>query len=215
MTEQNSVSWQDWLAEQREKGHMEITNVPLSNMARWSKKIVNYLGRMIEVICRDDEEFFWIEGIHAHTVNENEEVFFWDQPLIRKLSGEGYVGLARDSENQNFVISTKREPGYHASKKHTVLAPPMQMSASNLKQAHGRKKPPRWEWIEQSTFFPIPQDGGCFLEKINFVGYLELDFDKIELLPNERIFTREELKEAMYAGECNDHLLQTSGLIFV
>ncbi len=54
----------------------------------------------------------------------------------------------------------------------------------------------------------MSQDGGRFLGKTNYYTVVDINPSDVALLANERWFSREELREAYFTGEMNQHLIE-------
>lgn len=158
---------------------------------------------------RDDGKFHRLEGAITH--NPDREVTDWGQPLFRE-QGPGVLVLATD--NDNFLVTMRQEPGDPADKQHTLLGPPLQASLGNFQQAHGGKLPPRAEFYKHPhVYWAVGhKDGGRFIESMNQMGVLFMsDLTRFELLPDEIVLSRGELKDAFLAGEVNLHLREMIG----
>lgn len=208
----NNTDWRSWY-EENQQGEFIVEAVDLDNMEGWS----------LHKVVVDDKEYlmfgpqsqgpYRVQGLR---ITNGERIH--SQALLKRFPEElafGYVALAVDVNSDRVILQAKKEPGYSAEMKYTAIAPPVQMSAYNYLQKHGGPKPPRSDWVDRAFMLPVPQDGGMLLHKYNHVGFLELEVDKVELLPSERIFTTEELKEALTASLCADHVLQALGMMKV
>jgi hypothetical protein len=205
----NQESWQEWYTQQQ-AGKYEVVTASLDNMDEWKFITVEEDGQIYTMFGREDGEVYRIEGVHLTT--ETRSHF---QALMRRLpigNDIGYVAIGVDRNSDRYLLQAKKEIGYTSDINYTIIAPALQTSSSNLRQVHGGPKPPRAEWVDKATMFPIRQDGGMFRYKVNNIGFIELDLDSLELLPTERIFTTKEISEVMEAKLCNDHVMQAMGV---
>lgn len=198
-------SWKEWFEEQQAVVKMSARVIFLSRVLGWQW--------LKKVIKRIDGAFFQVVGVRVKALGAQNGVMIWDQPMIR-IVGQGAIILFHTRDKNFFLIQAKTEPG-NASYRHVLLAPTIQASYSNLRGLHGGKKPPRIEFLSpQMRLVGIRQDGGCFYLKVNKYGFVEIGSQsEIDLLPNERWFTRQELAQAVAIGCANEHLVQSFGLM--
>lgn len=197
-------TWQDWLRAQRAGSTMTVERVPLSDVKDWG---IQDAGARFG---RPDGKFFNLVG--AKITNAGREVQTWGQPLIEEM-GEGAVVVfaAEDGEHEEerYLVSARAEPGNAGKPGLMLLGPSLQASRSNLEQAHGGKRPPRAELLDNGPvgWITIAHDGGRNIGKTVRYAVVEVKPESIALLSNERWFTREELQEAMAAGDLSEHLI--------
>jgi len=196
------ATWQEWLLDQRSRGTMSVKLVTLDNVGGgWGmQNDGKHYGRT-------DGTYFEMIGVKI--TNAGREVTQWEQPMLRETGGPGALVLIKARGEENYLVAAKAEPG-NPRPGRILLAPPLQASKANLKQAHGGKRPPRAELLDEGGVrqTDLPQDGGRYFEKVNTYSVVEVESEKIILNQNERWFTRDELREAFFAGEVNEHLSQ-------
>ena len=200
-------TWQEWLAGQRAGSGMAVEIVPLQDMLGAAGE--KPWGMAHGNVGRWDGNFWRLVG--ARVTANAREVDGWEQPLIQVIGGLGAVVLVFDPTANAFLIQARQEPGFRDQDGCVRLGPTLQASRANLDATHGGKRPPRAELLDgrEIGWVTIPQDGGMFDGKKNGYTVLRISKETIgELRPNERWFTREELQQAFFAGECGEHLVQ-------
>lgn len=206
-----SKTAEEWLAERRAASSMKISDASLGNSTPWGMQ-TDEAGN--EYYGRTDGKFFVLEAVNVG--ESNREVQGWNQPLLRETLMPGVVVVATNPEKDRFILSAREEPGNSPEKNYTLLAAPFQASKSNLDKVHDGGPPPRLEWYENANLFDQSQDGGRYRDKYNQIGFVIIeDFDSIELADNERIYTLDELRDAMYAGDCNSHLVEVMAFVLI
>lgn len=200
--------WQEWFAAQQAASKMTVERASLSDAKDWGLQgDGTHFGR-------HDGKFFEIVGVLV-MVPDGREVSGWNQPLVWEV-GEGALVLLKRAGEEEYLVAAKPEPGNNSSGR-VLLAPPLQASKSNLGQAHGGKRPPRAELLDRPgvQWVVLHKDGGRYLDSSNHGAIVEVGDNEIQLNPNERWFTREELRQAFRAGACNAHLRELIGLALV
>lgn len=206
-------TWQEWLVERRAASGMEVEELTLPDIL--GDEGVKPWGLVRGYIARWDSKFWRMIGAR---IRANREVPAWDQPMVEVLGGAGAVVLVCDPNLHSYLLQAKAEPGNKTKHGHMLLAPTLQASRANLEAAHGGKRPPRAELLDgrEIRWTRFVQDGGIFCGKVNDYAVTFADERSVgELRPDERWFTRREIKEAVRTGECNEHLLQVLALEFV
>ena len=196
------MDWKQWFAGQVANSGMEVAQVPLRNIAPdWGMLPDGDFGR-------PDGKFFTYVGVRVTMKKDQREVSSWVQPMICEY-GEGAVVVIKARGEEKFLLQAKPEPGNDYKNGQLMLNAPLSASVSNLQAAHGGKRPPRAELLDQGTkLMVIPQDGGKYLRKKNHYGWVEADPAAIVPNANERWFTLEEIREAMQEGLVSEHLCQ-------
>lgn len=200
-------TWQEWLAERRAASGMSVEPIGLTKVNGWGFPFGDSGG----AVARPDGKFFRVTGGRITQGDRS-----WDQPFLEEY-GRGAVVVVFDSPTNSYLLQAKAEPGNNTKLGCVMLAATLQASQSNLEGA-GTSRPPRAELLEgrEIAWTEIPQDGGRFIGKVNRYAALMADRNDVgDLRSDERWFTRRELKEAVLAGECNEHLLQALALEFV
>lgn len=201
--------WQKWITGQREANEgMTVEKIPLSEVDDpWGMQSDgNYR--------REPEGFFNIIGVK---IQANREVPFWSQPVLEEI-GKGVVVLVKSTTEEGipiFLLTSKPEPGNPENKNFVLLKPTIQASESNMAQVHGGKRPPFAELLDKYgdsvIWIELPQDGGRSLGKVNNYAVMEItteDAKEIVLPPDARWFQIEEIGEALFNGDVNEHLSQ-------
>jgi hypothetical protein len=201
--------WRDKLEARRAVSEMQVMAVSLSEIGN------DWYMSGDGSFRRGDRKFFYMSGLK---VQAKREVPAWGQPVLIEAGGGVYI-LVTDETCSRFLVSMRQEPGNPQRGSYILLGPSLQASLSNLQQAHGGKKPPRFDLYEDRrvAWMDAPKDGGRFVtteENSNRMGILALpvsEFDALELSPNEIVLSRDELREALIAGECNAYLRESAG----
>lgn len=198
------MNWKERLAQKRAESRMVVDSCSLSEIGGgWQ------MASDQSAFHRKDNKFFRMDGVMVH--GGGREVPGWGQPLLRE-QGPGVLVLA--TYGDGFLVTMRQEPGNPADKQYVLLGPPLQASLGNMQQAHGGKRPPRAEFYDDPNVVWAEgcKDGGRFIESTNQLGIVEFPFlAGSELLPDEIVLSRAELKEAMLAGELNSHLREMVG----
>tara|TARA_R110001583_G_scaffold132895_2_gene284816 strand:+ start:3586 stop:4356 length:771 start_codon:yes stop_codon:yes gene_type:complete len=191
-------STKDWFVEQQAKCAMTITNIPLSECKGW--KIDGKTGW----IQHDSGEFFIVQGIRVGLSSDREVKGGWDQPILTQVGFDGgLLGLLRQRIKgiPHYLIEAKAEPG---NPDKVQISPSLQATFSNLKQAHGGKKPRLSEFFESpeenqgTVLFSqwMSEDGGRLHLKRNKGMLVELPAGmKLELSDTYRWVSLFQLKE--------------------
>lgn len=201
--------WRKWLKEQRGRSEMKVREMPLKDVpAPWGMQGSGDYGR-------SDGQFFKYIGIEI-SVPKGREVASWMQPMKVEV-GPGAVVLIVN-ENDEMLITARMEPGNPAENgfNYVLIGPTIQASKSNLDQAHGGKKPPYSELLNQIkdiAWTGLWQDGGRDFKKLNYYAIIRVRKDEITLLPDARWFTPNEIAEAITNGDTNEHLSQALALL--
>lgn len=191
------LGWQDWLQERREVSAMSVSRIRLDQVRGWGMRSDGYFGR-------PDDKFFRFGGIRIASAGR--EVVTWDQPMLEE-TGQGRVVLVEKRRTGEILLAARPEPGC-TMPGHIILGPALQASKANLEQAHGGKRPPRAELLDglEVKWVRIPQDTGRIYGKYNEYGVVKVP--DLNLAPNERWFTQEEIIQALLLGELNNHLVE-------
>ncbi len=114
-----------WMRDQNEAVVSHITQIPLSEMDKWSYRE--------DRIRHDSGKFFSIDGIRVDTNYRN--VHEWDQPIINQPE-IGFLGFIVKKFNGvlHFLLQAKIEPG---NLNVVQLSPTLQATRSNYMRVHG------------------------------------------------------------------------------
>lgn len=202
-------NWRIWFDEQVKTSTMNVEKISLMNVEGWGMQDNGNFGR-------PDGKFFEITGVSI-AAGLGREVPRWGQPLIGEV-GRGVVVVFKKIGSDSFLLQAKAEPGNSPDNGYLMLNATISASESNLQAAHGGRKPLHAELIDSVVLadaIAIPQDGGKYLGKVNLYAVIRVDSDSIELGPNERWFTRGEMRKAMREGLIAEHLAQAMLTYFI
>jgi oxidase EvaA len=158
-------------------------------------------------VRHESGEFFIVHGIRVkHTPTREVGESGWDQPIITQVGYDGGIaGLLRRRVRgvPHYLINAKAEPGNPGR---LQLSPTMLATFSNLRMAHGGKKPPFAEFFEQPDSARtrmicrkwITEDGGRFNLKRNLAMVIEVYEDvRIERDSDFRWLSMYQIKDCM------------------
>jgi oxidase EvaA len=125
-----------WFEQERTDCTMSVEDIPLNQTQGW----------VIEPdtgdVHHESGEFFTVHGIRV-SLSETREVGSrgWDQPILEQVGYDGgLLGLLRQrfAGIPHYLVEAKAEPGNYEL---VQLSPTLQATFSNLKRAHGGRKP--------------------------------------------------------------------------
>jgi len=132
-----------WYLEQQSNCTMQITDIPLDSCREW------YLDVSDGYIKHKTGDFFYVQGVRIGQSSSREVGSAgWDQPMITQVGyNGGLLGLLRKKHDgvPHYLIEAKAEPG---NPDKVQISPTLQATFSNLKKAHGGKKPRFAEYFE-------------------------------------------------------------------
>ncbi len=154
----------NWLYSRRSEVSFQSELIGLDEVRNWLREPDT--GNIIH----ESGAFFSIEGVRT-TARGLREVASWDQPIYNQKEG-GILALlcARDGNEVHFLLNGKAEPGNLGV---LQLAPSIQCTWSNLRQAHRGKRPPLVEIIlgevpSRLVYRALHhEEGGRFWQKSN------------------------------------------------
>ena len=191
-------STKEWFLEQQKNCSMTVTDIPLSECRGW--KVDGNTGW----IQHDSGEFFIVQGVRIGLSSNREVSGGWDQPILTQVGfNGGLLGLLRKRINgiPHYLVEAKAEPG---NPDKVQISPSLQATFSNLKQAHGGKKPRLSEYFEYpennkgTVLFSqwMSEDGGRLHLKRNKGMLVELPAEmELELGDTYRWVSLFQLKE--------------------
>jgi len=136
----------DWFLDQQSNCSMSIEDIPLYECKGW------VYDEKKGVFQHESGEFFFVQGVRVSNTKDREVVGGWDQPILTQVGfNGGLLGLLRQKKDgiPYYLVEAKAEPG---NPDKVQISPTLQATFSNLKQAHGGKKP------RYSEFFESPLD---------------------------------------------------------
>ncbi len=161
-----------WFLEAQEKRALELEDISLSECRGWS------LNKETGWFSHQSGEFFIIQGVRISQSNDREVGGNgWDQPILRQVGyNGGILGLLRKRINDipYYLVEAKAEPG---NPDKVQISPTLQATFSNLKMAHGGRKPLFSEFFEDT---PIRND--C---EILFDQWMSEDGGRLHLKKNK------------------------------
>lgn len=175
-----------WFLEQQRNCKMTVTDIPLSECRGWVRD-----GETGE-INHESGEFFKVQGVRVG-LSEGREVGAggWDQPILTQIGFDGgLLGILRQRFNDipHYLLEAKAEPG---NPDKVQISPTLQATFSNLRKAHGGRKPRFAEFFETpdsvdgTVLFNqwMSEDGGRLHLKRNRGMIVELPADSIRDVP--------------------------------
>ena len=130
-----------WLDKKRKAYQVKVEEVAMKDLDKWR------VDADTGYISHDTGKFFSIIGVKTQGAL-GREVLGWTQPMIKQEEC-GILGILcqKKSGLMRYLFYAKFEPGTPAS---LQLSPTLQATESNLKQAHGGKKPLFAEYFENA-----------------------------------------------------------------
>ncbi len=185
----------NWYEKKRAECTMEINEIPIKELQGW------YTDSETGVIKHDSGEFFSIIGINVG--NTSREVSGWTQPIVAQKE-MGVLGILCKKINNriHYLLHAKAEPG---NVEKLQLSPTLQATYSNLKMAHGGRKPRFAEYFIEPDPTKVryskwlAEDGGRFYLKTNLNMLVELDEDDNVEIPHDCIWvTLNQIKDLLH-----------------
>ena len=182
----------NWLEEKRKNYQVDTKVIGINQLDKW--KADPNTGN----ISHDSGKFFNIIGVSVSGA-KGREVLSWTQPMVHQQEC-GILGILCKKFNgvRHYLIYAKYEPG---NTDKLQLSPTLQATESNLKLAHGGKKPLFAEYFEDETKgkrlvnVVSVEDGGRFYMKTNRNMIVEIDEnEKLEITDDFIWLTLPELK---------------------
>jgi oxidase EvaA len=194
-----------WFEEKKRECGMEVEVVKIKDIDRWG------VDPETGFIAHESGEFFKVIGIHV-TNSDLREQAEWCQPIIYQEE-MGILGIICKNIGgvRHYLLQAKAEPG-NVGKVH--ISPTLQATISNLRRAHGGKKPlyaehfetPRPGTVIYATY--QTEDGG----RLHLKTYLNMiveagEKEFTEIPDNFRWFTMWEIKQLLkYENTVNLHI---------
>ncbi len=161
-----------WLEEKRKAYGVKAQEIGVKNLDKW------HIDSETGDIKHESGKFFSVVGVKVEGAT-GREVLSWTQPMI-KQNECGILGIICQKRNgiMHYLFCAKYEPGNLVN---LQLSPTLQATESNLKQAHGGKKPKFAEYFEDGGKGKVKvsvvqvEDGGRFYMKTNRCMIVEVD----------------------------------------
>lgn len=196
-----------WLEEKRISCNIETEEIGINELDKW--KVDPQTG----IIAHDSGKFFSVIGVRVKGAI-NREVTSWTQPIVKQQEC-GILGILAKKINgvRHYLLYAKYEPGnIHKLQ----LSPTLQATESNLKLAHGGKKPRFAEYFENGgkgkilTSVVSAEDGGRFYLKTNRNMIVEIPEDENLEIPEEYVWvTLGQLKKLLKVENAVNSLVRS------
>jgi len=189
-----------WFEEQRSQCVMQVKEIPLRDCRGWTTDEDS--GN----VHHESGEFFKVEGIRVELSESREVAVGWDQPILTQIGYDGgLLGIIRKRINgvPRYLLEAKAEPGNYGL---VLLSPSLQATFSNLKMAHGGKKPRFAELFESPDKFDctvlfanwMSEDGGRLYNKRNYGMLVDVGDDfELEFPDTFNWFSLWQIKELL------------------
>lgn len=133
----------NWYEAQQLNCQMSISDISLAECRGWS------LDKNTGWIKHSSEDFFVVQGVRIGLSKNREVPSGWDQPILTQVGFDGgLLGLLRIriAGTPHYLVEAKAEPG---NPDKVQISPTLQATFSNLRQAHGGRKPRFSEYFER------------------------------------------------------------------
>lgn len=161
---------QKWFTEARQQCTMVVEEIPLKEVKGWT------IDPQTGDVHHHSGEFFVVRGVRISDSKSREVgAGGWDQPILIQIGYDGgIVGILRKRFEgiPHYLIDAKAEPGNY---ERLQMSPTLQATFSNLKRAHGGRKP------HFADFFEHPEDHGI---KVLYKAWLSEDGGRLHLKRN-------------------------------
>jgi oxidase EvaA len=188
-----------WFRRQQNDCSADVTAIDLKDVGHgWKNEITT--GNLVH----ESGGFFSIIGVDIQT-KIREVRGGWRQPIVDQGTKSSIIGILKKKINgiDHYLFEAKFEPGNYGK---VLLSPTLQVTYSNLNQAHKGKKPRFSHYFVENEKYEtiynhwLPEDGGRFYLKRVKCMIVEISEDElIEIPDNFRWLTlfqvREMLKE--------------------
>lgn len=195
----------EWLGQKRRECGMVVDVIPMRDVAQWA------IDPVTGFISHESKEFFEVIGIRVLHGDQREQQA-WCQPIIYQRE-MGILGiLCKTIKGKRcYLLQAKAEPG---NLHKLQISPTLQATVSNLKRAHGGKKPLFAEYFENPNSGSVlyatyqTEDGGRLYLKSNLNMLVEVGENELNEIPADfRWFTMYEIKQLLkYENIINPHV---------
>lgn len=175
----------NWFEQARKNCPIQVDDISLKDVRGWSSDPET--GNL----SHESGEFFVIHGVRTSNAEQREVGGGWDQPILTQVGYDGGIlGLLRKKFDgiPHYLIEAKAEPGNYEL---LQMSPTLQATFSNLKKAHGGRKPHFAELFEHPKDHGVnvlyeawlSEDGGRLHKKRNYGMLVEVGDDHDIELP--------------------------------
>jgi oxidase EvaA len=164
-----------WFEAERAACAMVVEDIPLNEVRGWT------IDPATGTVAHESGQFFTVHGVRVRFTERREAGGGWDQPILREVTVEGGIlGLVRQRRHgvPHYLVEAKAEPGNYAK---LQLSPTLQATFSNLRRAHGGRRPRFAELFEDpppsiTVLFHqwLSEDGGRLHGKRNLGVLVEV-----------------------------------------
>jgi oxidase EvaA len=194
-----------WFEDRKRECGMTVDVVKIKDIDRWG------VDPDTGFIAHESGEFFEVIGIHVRHSDLREQAD-WCQPIIYQKE-MGILGIICKNIDgvRHYLLQAKAEPGNVGK---VQISPTLQATVSNLRRAHGGRKPLFAEYFETPREGTVvyatyqTEDGGRLHLKTNLNMIVEVGADEFTEIPeNFRWFTMWEIKQLLkYENTVNLHI---------
>ncbi|MCD4819035.1 MAG: NDP-hexose 2,3-dehydratase family protein [Candidatus Cloacimonetes bacterium] len=189
---------QQWFKEQQKNCVAEVTKIGLKDVRNgWKNE--ESTGNLVH----ESGGFFSVIGVDINTAIR-EVKGGWKQPIVDQGTKSSIIGVVKKNINGifHYLFEAKFEPGNYGK---VLLSPTLQVTYSNLYQAHKGKKPRFAEYFESKekkykVIYDhwLPEDGGRFYLKRVKCMIVEIEENELTEIPDSfRWLTLFQVKEML------------------
>lgn len=202
-----------WFSKCTEHHSISFKKMPLEDNKDW--KFTTTIDGKVDTIQHKTERMYKIVSLRAWEPLRNEWV---DRCMIEPIpEGKNNVFsmVLLAIYDGKYLVQAKAEPGNNTPHR-LVLTSTVQSSFVNLSMALSGR-PPFVDFYDDPAcvIFPIIQDGGQFLNKINDLCIIELKQPPKVIPDNFYWATLEQIAHFAKKGLVSEHLLQTLGVLLL
>ncbi len=199
----------DWIIDRQQQCIAEVERTSLRNALEKPWAFDETSGNIVH----ESGGFFKIIGVNVKT-NQRESGKGWRQPMFDQGTESSIAGLIRRMQGNiyQYLVEAKFEPGNYGK---VLISPSLQVTYSNLNQAHGGKKPKYCEYFDGSKENAkvlysqwLPEDGGRFyLKRVKYMIVEIEKTDNIHIDDNYRWVQVSTLKKMLFLDNyINPHM---------
>lgn len=188
----------EWFNNQQRNCEASINVIPLNEVNNgWC--IEHDTGNLVH----DTGGFFSVIGVDVKT-KSREVAGGWKQPIVDQGTKSSIIGVMKKKIDGvwHYLFEAKFEPGNYGK---ILLSPTLQVTYSNLSQAHNGRKPRFSEYFDGTkndcdVIYDhwLPEDGGRFYLKRVKCMIVEISESELDLIPENFIWmTLYQIKEML------------------